>query len=57
MFNKENYNSLEEVFEEFVETDISERGYDLYITSDGNYHCRECTSTVQLTFPPKTVAL
>jgi len=47
MLKKKEYNSLAEVFEEMVEEDISERGYDLYITSDGNYHCRECTSVVQ----------
>jgi len=47
MLKRKEYNSLAEVFEEMVEEDISERGYDLYITSDGNYHCRECTSVVQ----------
>lgn len=47
MMKKKEYNSLTEVFNERVEDDISKRGYDLYTTSDGNYHCRECTSIVQ----------
>lgn len=47
MPKNEGYNSVEEVFVELVETDISTRGYDLYTTSDGDYHCRECTSRVQ----------
>jgi hypothetical protein len=47
MLKKKKYNSLAEVFEEMVEEDISKRGYDMYKTDDGDYHCRECTSIVQ----------
>lgn len=47
MLDKENDTSFGEMFEELVESDISTRGYDLYITSDGNYHCRECASVVK----------
>jgi len=44
---KHDYDSFAGVFDAWLEKELAIRGYDLYITSDGEYHCRECASIVK----------
>ena len=38
--------TVAEAFDEMVKENISKRGYDLYKTHDGEYHCRKCTFSI-----------